>query len=541
MLEEEMEIFRRLAGCGKFEAMAYRLGQFELDPDRFELRRAGSAVAVEPQVLSILLLLVDHRDRLVTKDEIIETIWKGRIVSEAAIASRIKSARHALLDDGRQQRMIRTIHGKGFRFVGPVEPTPIPARIDGAPSPNHDAAPEIDEPVRPSIAVLPFGYAGDAGQHALIADALPHEVIAELCRLRWLFVIARGSSFRFRADAPDFRHIGAVLGARYCVSGRVEAVGNDITITVELADTRDCEMIWADRYCSPAGGVHELRSRIVASVIAALEIQIPLHEARRARLRSPENLDAWSAYHLGLQHMFRFNQTDNATALALFEQAAAKEPDFARAHAGQSFVHFQNAFLHYTSDVAAEAAQAFRCSEHALEIDPLDPFANFTLGRSLWLTDNVEGSLGWLDRAITLCPNYAQGIYARAWAETVLGMGEQAQRHTDTAIALSPIDPMHYAMLATRALSHLVRGDVAEAAGWSAQAARSPGAHVLVEAIAVACHALSGDIERARSWANRVRRRRPPFTQADFFRSFPFEDITTRKRMSDGLTLMGLG
>ncbi|HLZ79549.1 MAG TPA: winged helix-turn-helix domain-containing protein [Sphingomonas sp.] len=113
--------------------MAYRLGEFELDPGRFELRRAGSAVAVEPQVLSILLLLVDHRDRLVTKDEIIETIWKGRIVSDSAIASRIKSARHALLDDGHQQRMIRTIHGMGFRFVGPVESLPIPVRFDGPP------------------------------------------------------------------------------------------------------------------------------------------------------------------------------------------------------------------------------------------------------------------------------------------------------------------------------------------------------------------------------------------------------------------------
>ena len=410
----------------------------------------------------------------------------------------------------------------------------------GGPSPNRDGAAEAEEAGQPSIAVLPFGFAGDDGQHALIADALPHEVIAELCRLRWLFVIARGSSFRFRADDPDIRHIGAVLGARYCLSGRVEAAGNCITITVELADTRDGGMIWGDRYCSTAGGVHELRSQIVASVIAALEIQIPLHEARRARLRSPENLDAWSSYHLGLQHMFRFNQTDNAAALALFEQAAAKEPDFARAHAGLSFVHFQNAFLHYTPDVAAEAAQAFRCSEHALEIDPLDPFANFTLGRSLWLTDNVEGSLGWLDRAIRLCPNYAQGIYARAWAETVLGMGDEAQRHADTAITLSPIDPLRYAMLATRALSHLVRGEDAEAARWSAEAARSPGAHVLVGAIAVACHILSGDVDSARFWADKVRRRQPPFTQADFFRSFPFEDLSTRKRMSDGLLRMGL-
>ncbi len=520
--------------------MAYRLGEFELDPNRFELRRAGSAIAVEPQVLSILLLLVENRDRLVTKDEIIETVWKGRIVSDSAITSRIKSARHALLDDGQHQDLIRTIHGKGFRFVGAVETLTSPVRVEPTPSENTaiDSVPE--ERARPSIAVLPFRFVGDAGQHALLAEALPHEVIAELCRLRWLFVIARGSSFRFRADNPDIQRIGAILGVRYCLSGSVEATGNSITVTVELADTRDCETLWGDRYSAQADGVHELRSQIVASVITALEIQIPLHEAHRARLRQPENLDAWSAYHLGLQHMFRFTRTDNAAALLLFERAVAKEPGFSRAHAGLSFVHFQNAFLRYTPDVAGEAAAALRRSEHAVEIDALDPFANFTLGRSLWLTGQVGESLGWLDRAITLCPNYAQGIYARAWAETVLGMGEEAQRHADAAIALSPIDPLHYAMLATRALSHLVRGEDAPAARWSAEAARSPGAHIMVAAIAVACHALSGDLTGAQFWADNVRRRPPGFTQADFFRCFPFEDALTRKRISEGFTRMGL-
>ena len=541
MLGDGVEIFRRFAGCARLSRMAYRLGEFELDPDRFELRRAGSAIAVEPQVLSILLLLVENRDRLVTRDEIIETVWKGRIVSDSAIASRIKSARHALLDDGQQQRTIRTVHGKGFRFIGPVETSTISARIKPTALDGAAITDAPEERARPSIAVLPFRFVGDSGQHALIAEGLPHEVITELCRLRWLFVIARGSSFRFRADNPDIRRIGTTLGVRYCLSGSVEAIGNNITVAVELTDTRDSEMIWGDRYSSQAGGVHELRSQIVASIITALEIQIPLHEAQRARLRPPENLDAWSAYHLGLQHMFRFNHADNRAALALFERAVANEPDFARAHAGLSFVHFQNAFLHYTPDVSAEAAAALHSSEHALEIDALDPFANFTQGRSLWLTGQVEESLGWLDRAIALSPNYAQGIYARAWAETVLGMGEEAQRHADTAIALSPIDPMHYAMLATRALSHFVRGEDAPAARWSAEAARSPGAHVLVAAIAVACHALSGDLAGARFWADNVRRRQPNFTQADFFRSFPFEDALTRKRISEGLACVGLG
>jgi TolB-like protein len=516
--------------------MLFRFDHFELDPQAFELRKDGVTLAVEPQVLSLLLLLVENRHRLVTRDEIVETVWHGRFISEAAVASRIKSARQALDDDGRGQRLIRTVHGKGFRFVGDAQEAPAPRPAAAAATGSAPA----DPPDKPSIAVLPFRLVGVAGPHALIAEALPHELIAELARLRWLFVIARGSSFRFRAADPDIRDVGAVLGVRYCLSGVLEVTGDRLAITVELADTRDGGVIWSERYAAHASGVHEIRARIVASIIVALEIQIPLHEARAARLKTPERLDAWAAYHLGLQHMFRFNKTDNDTALAMFERAIAQEPDFARAYAGLSFTHFQNAFLNYTPDTGTEAGAARRFAERGVELDPLDPFVSMTMGRSLWLEGDLESSLGWLDRSVTLSPNYAQAIYARAWAETLLCHGHAGQRHVDQAMALSPIDPLHYAMLATRALSHLVRGEDAEAAGWADRAARAPGAHVLICAIAAACHVLAGDDAKARSWAGAVRSRDAALTQAQFFRSFPFGESGPRQRISAALTRLDI-
>ena len=520
------------------ELRSYRFEQFELDAARFELRRDGAAVPVEPQVLALLLLLVGNRERLVTLDEIIEVVWNGRIVSDSAVSSRIKSARRALDDDGRQQRLIRTVHGKGFRFVGAVEPmSPAAAAEPLAPASEEEPAPE--PPAMPSLAVLPLRLAGPAGHHAFMAEALPHELISELSRVRWLFVIARGSSFRFGPDA-DAARIGRILGVRYCLSGSLACEGDRITVTVELSDTRSRAAIWGDRYTVQAGGVHEVRAVIVASIIAALEIQIPLHEARGARLTSPENLDAWSAYHLGLQQMYRFTRTGNEAAIALFGQAIAKEPDFARAHAGLSFTHFQNAFLKYVGDVEAEAAIARRYSERAFEIDALDPFVNLTLGRSFWLRGDLEGSLPWLERSVTLSPSYAQGIYAQAWADTVLCRGAEGRAHVDKAMALSPIDPLRYAMLGTRALAHLIRGENAEAAQWADRAARAPNAHVMISVIAVACHALNGDDEGARRWAEDVRRRNPRLTQADFFQSFPFEESATRNRIAQGLARYGI-
>jgi TolB-like protein len=514
-------------------AMLYRFGSFELDTARVELRENGEARPIERQVFALLALLVENRERLVSKDEILEKVWDGRIVSEAAVSSRVKSARQALGDDGKSQRYIRTVHRQGFRFVASVRTEPDePTAVEPLTAPPEPAA-------RPSIAVLPFRLVGDAGPWAPIADALPHELIAELSRLRWLFVTARGSSFRLRGADVDMGEVGRLLGIRYCLSGTVEVANSKLAVTVELVDTRSGGVVWADRFTGGIDAVHPIRAEIRARILAALEIQIPLHEASLARLSVTENLDAWSAYHLGLQHMYRFNRKDNAAAAALFAHAVARDPGFARAHAGLSFVHFQTAFLRNTDDVPAEIALARRHAERGVDLDPLDPFVNFTMGRTFWLEGDLDGSLGWLERSTAISPNYAQGIYARAWTETLAGRGLEGRDHVDFAMQLSPLDPLHYAMLGTRALTHIAQGEDAEAAAWAERAARSPGAHVLIAMIAAAAQILAGDPARAAAWAANVRERNPALTRADFFRSFPMKPEATRARMSAALERLG--
>lgn len=517
--------------------MIYRFDAFELDRSKAELRRDGRPVAVEPQVFALLLLLAENRERLVTRDEIVEKVWDGRAVSESAIDSRVKSARRALGDDGRAQRFVRTVHGRGFRFVADVTEAAGSRALTTSEETKRDA-PATD--ARPSIAVLPFRVLGEAGAWATVADALPDELIAELSRLRWLFVIARGSSFRFRSASPDPAEVGMALGVRYCVTGLVEVTGSRLAVTVQLADTRDGGVVWGDRFASGLADVHDTRAQILSRVVTALDLQIPAHEARAARLVPTENLDAWSAYHLGLDRMFRFHRRDNAAARDYFERAVAGDAGFARAHAGLSFVHFQDAFLRYSDDADAAVRQARLHAERSVELDPLDPFANFTMGRSYWLEGDLEASLPWLERATTLSPNYAQGIYARAWTHTLSGRGEAGRDDADLAMALSPLDPLHYAMAATRALSHLVRGEAGDAAAWADKAARSPGAHVLIAAIAVAAWERSGNPERAAAWAADVRQRSPGLGSADFFRAFPFAGTSTRRQIAAALASHGL-
>ena len=533
LLGDFWEIARQ---CFILTPMIYRFGPFELDTAKVELRSDGEVRAVEPQVFALLVLLVDNRERLVSKDEIIEKIWDGRVVSEAAVASRIKSARKVLGDDGKTQRFIKTIHRQGFRFVADAKVAR--AGVAGQEC-GKLAAESAEQASRPSIAVLPFRSIGAAGSIAAIADALPHELITELSRLRWLFVTARGSSFRLRGLDADTGEIGRLLDVRYCLSGTVEVAGASLAVTVELTDTRDGGVVWAEHFGGSIDDVHQIREDIRSRILAVLEIQIPLHEAALARFTVTENLDAWSAYHLGLQHMYRFNRKDNAAATALFQQAVTRDPGFARAHAGLSFIHFQTAFMHYSDDLAGEIVLARRFAERGLELDPIDPFVNFTMGRTFWLEGDLESSLAWLERATSISPNYAQGIYARGWTESLAGRGLDGRRHVDLAMRLSPLDPLYYAMLGTRAFTHMVMGEDAEAAVWAERAACSPGAHVLIALIAVAAHALGDNEIRAASWAANVRSRNSALTCSDFFRAFPMQSEATRARVSHALARFG--
>lgn len=514
--------------------MIYRFAQYELDVGRVELRSGGIAVAAEPQVFALLRLLVENRGRVVTKDEFVEKIWNGRFVSDSAISSRVKSARQAIGDDGRAQALIRTVHGIGFAFVADV--TARPAAVI-----NQLDEPARNEPLhdsRPSIAVLPFRLVGSTETAFPVGDGLPQDLITELSRLHWLLVIARGSSFQFRGADTSLEAVRKKLNVRYCLSGVVEMSGLTLTVSVELSDTQTSGIVWSERFRADLGAIHEIRDQIIAAVTSAVEVRIPFNEAQLALSKAPENLDAWSAYHLGLLHMYRFNRLDNDIATGLFERAAAMEPGFARAYAGLSFTHFQSAFLRYSDDPAvATLAQSY--ASKCLERDPLDPFGHFTMGRSQWLHDDLDASLPWLERANTLNPNYAQARYSRGWAEALMGSAQASQANIAAALVLSPMDPLVYGMLGVRAMSHLLLEDASQAAVWAERAANAPGAHALIEMIAATAHGLNGNEAKAWAWARSVRARAAHLDKTDFFRAFPFRDPPTRERLASVLDRLG--
>ena len=528
--------------------MIYSFEKFELDTDRFELRLNGSLRKVEPQVFALLELIVSNHTRMVTKDEINLLVWGGRVVSEAVVNSRVRMARQAIGDDGKAQKLIRTVHRRGFRFVGEVAITnPVAAvqiiethRGEVAIPQQASSTRASASGERPSIAVLPLQVLTPDERFGTLGDAVSQEVILELSRLHWLFVIARGSTFRFREAGVDIAEVGRILGARYVLTGSIAFYDRTSVVTVELSHAPDGQMIWADRFESPVDDLLQLRSTISANIVTAIETRIQVKEAIEAAKLPTENLDAWSAYHRGLWHMYRFNQHDNAIAARMFNRAVSADNSFARAHAGLSFTHFQNAFLGHSGEPAEQTRLAQLYAEKSMQLDPFDPFVNLTMGRSRWLSGDLDAGLPWLERSIELSPNYAFAIYNRALLGTIMGDGKNAQDNIMKAISLSPIDPLNYAMLATRALSHIVRGDYEAAVNWAERATKAPNAHMHIHAIAALAHELGGRNQLAIIDVDRIRQSNRGYCQSDFFKAFQFTDNETKTLAKAALTRLGL-
>jgi TolB-like protein len=427
------------------------------------------------------------------------------------------------------------VHGRGFRFIPDVTTVPPGYPASTTPVrelPEHQAG-------RPSIAVLPFQPLSMSADLAILSEAIPHEIIQTLSRLRWLAVIARGSSFRFRQSTDDLDLVKTALAARYVLSGIIESRGRTIAVTLELTHVDSREILWADRLAAHLDGIDDLRERIVVRLVSALETHIPFNEARTARLNSYEPLDAWANYHVGLSHLYRFTSVDTALAQACFKRAVARDPQFARAHAGLSFTSFLDAFLRLTSDPATAARDARRHAERSLELDALDPFANFTMGRSFWLTDDPEVAADWLARATALNPNYAQGFYASAFTAMLSGNAPATVAALDTALQLSPLDPLLYGIYGVRAQILIQQEEDQAAANWADRAARTPGAHYLIAMIALAAIGLAGRHDQANRWRREVHRLKPGATAAHYFAAFPTRDATSRARVAKELCRYG--
>ncbi|HEY5809195.1 MAG TPA: hypothetical protein VIT67_14575 [Povalibacter sp.] len=376
---------------------------------------------------------------------------------------------------------------------------------------------------RASICVMPFtdrtAGAGDAGGPAAW---LTEDIITRLAKLRVLFVIARGSVFALCERNIPPQEAARLLNVDYVASGSVRQHHGRIEVMAQLAEAATGRIVWADdvsqRADAPFDVLDDLGNRIVASLAGQIEIA----ERNRAVLKPPNSLDAWEAYHRGLWHMYRFNAQDNRQAAHYFQLAVRQDRTFARAHAGLSFTHFQNVFLHWSADRDGEIGRACATAGDSLAADDLDPAAHWAMGRALWLRGNLDDSLLELERSVTLSPNFALGHYTLGFVQGQSGDAARAIESTDMSRDLSPFDPLMFAMLASRAIALFRLQRYAEAAQWASRAALRPNAHVNVQAIAAHCLAAAGRMDEALVLVGTLRRTAPDYQLGDFLRAFQF-------------------
>ncbi len=308
--------------------MLYSFDAYTLEPGTRELRCGTELVQLEPQVFDLLVFLIENRDRVVTKDDLIASVWKGRIVSEATLTSRINAARRAIGDNGSEQRLIRTIARKGVRFVGVLCDQVLPPPIM---VPADQARPLFPLSDRPAIAVLPFvNMSGDSEQE-YFSDGISEDIISALSKLRWFQVIARNSSFIYKDKPVHLKQVGAELGVAYVLEGSVRKVGNRVRITAQLNDISTGSHIWAERYDRDVADVFVVQDEITEAIVASIEPRLYAAENFRIRRKTPDNMDAWDLVMRALSHFWLVTKEDNVAAQALLEKAVVLDPAYAQA------------------------------------------------------------------------------------------------------------------------------------------------------------------------------------------------------------------
>ncbi len=407
------------------------------------------------------------------------------------------------------------------------------AQPDGAPRPQAAAAAVAataavandsdGSPRRASIAVMPFtdrAGAADAGGGS--ADGLVHDVITRLAKLRSLFVIAQGTVFALHERRIGPEEAGRMLNVDYVVSGQLQRDDRRLTVKVELTETRTARIVWAEVYDGKLDDAFVVLDEIGNRIVASIASEVETLERNRAILKPPNSLNAWDAHHRGLWHMYRFNQADNEKARQFFETAVRLDPTFARAFAGLSFTHFQNAFQNW-GERGGEIDRAFETAGQSLMADDRDPAAHWAMGRALWLRKRQDDSIVELERAVDLSPNFALGHYTLSFVHAQSGDASAAVKFSDHSRHLSPFDPLLFAMLCARAMALLRLGQFEEAADWAARGVARPNAHAHTRGIAAYCLSLAGRRDEARAQLAEIRKTLPHYKIDDFLAAFQFE------------------
>jgi adenylate cyclase len=547
--------------------MLFVFEEYVLDTARRELRVRGSVLAIEPQVFDVLAYLLQNRERVVSPDDLRAAVWARRIVSESTLRTRINAARTAIGDDGHQQRLIRTLTRKGFRFVGEVreehELVAVTASEVGdraaEPTTNTAAAPrratpEETAPIRPdsgsahallldrpSVAVLPFANLG--GQQDYFSDGITEDIITELSRFSELQVIARNSTFQFKGKPVDIRQIGRELGARYVLEGGVRSSGERVRITAQLVDTTTGAHRWAERFDRELHDVFAVQDEVARAIVAILAAHVNQAETERTLLKPPAAWEAYECYLRGAEahslYLGRLTKASLYDSRRLLEQSIAVDPNYARAYALLSSAHLTAYYEPIDGDYANPVVldRALELAEMAVQLDSRLPPAHAALGWALLWKRRHDAAVAQFERAFALNPNFIDHQFGLVLI--MVGEPARAIEMLETNMRLDPFAPVVFSRGLTGSANYML-GRYAEAVAllseWTSHHPNLQVPHLWL----ASAHAQLGEIDEAKAEAAQVLRINPGFTIEQWRRFVVYKYPKDVEHRVEGMRKAGL-
>jgi adenylate cyclase len=380
----------------------------------------------------------------------------------------------------------------------------------GAPATGSKAEagrPALPLPDKPSIAVLPFENMSGDPEQEYFADGMVEEIITALARIRWLFVIARNSSFTYKGRTVDVKQVGRELGVRYVLEGSVRKAESRVRITGQLIDATTGGHIWVDRFDGSLEGVFDLQDRVTASVVGAIEPRLQQAEIERAGRKPTESLDAYDYFLRGMARLHLHTRDSLLEARGLYQRATELDPNYAAPYGMAAWCILRSRLNAWLADPDRETADAVRLARSALAAGKDDPTALWTSGHCLaLLASELETGAAHIERALALNPNSAAAWTASGSVRMFLGEPADAIERFERAMRLSPLDPLVYFTYNGLGWAHLYAGHYDEAASWATKASQELPNWASTWRLAAISHALSdGSWRRGRQWPDYAR------------------------------------
>ncbi|KRR07672.1 adenylate cyclase [Bradyrhizobium jicamae] len=519
--------------------MRYHFEDYTLDTDRRELRR-GDLIPLAPQVFDLLHYLIRNRERVVSKDDIISAVWNGRIVSDAALTTRLNAARTAVGDTGEKQHLIKTLPRKGFRFVGTVHEDP------GQPiatAQGNVGTPPVDTAPRLSIVVLPFANIGGDAEQEYFADGVTESLTTDLSRISGSFVIGRHTAFTYKGKSIALRQIGSELNVRYLLEGSVQRAGKRLRINVQLIDAETGNHLWAERFDKPVADLFDMQDEIVSRLANTLDAELVAAEARRAEHSS--NPDALDLVFQGRAWLNKGVTPDCiARARSFFVQAMALDPGNIEAMVGLAMVDVWTGAALITDDPSVQFDAAEAICTKVLSLAPNHAGAHLVLGGVRIFSKRVVQGIAEFERVLALDRNSAFAHALIGFAKVLLGRGAETEAHVNEALRLSPRDTQAPRWFVWVGVAKVALNADTEAAAWLRRGLEANRNYSLAQFNLAAVLALLGEIDEARAAAEAGLELDPTFSIRRFQASNAWSDnlayLAGRERQCEGMRLAGV-